>query len=170
MNDHLPWELEIARDAELNPFKDVLVFRKMVDFLRVIPINLKGNMWESMDLIEKKINWKRPPKEGDGRKAHLLEDKQILSVGVFDEVSFYTLFRAFWKHGKEKQVTWARFGKKQDNNATLQDFDEALDLQCVETASQSSLTSSMIEGDDVTTICDDVKVADLKKPMDDYAG
>ncbi|GJV89370.1 hypothetical protein Tco_1533308 [Tanacetum coccineum] len=28
-----------------------------------------------------------------GRKAHLLEDKQIPSVGVFDEVSFYTLFR-----------------------------------------------------------------------------
>ena len=28
-----------------------------------------------------------------GRKTHLLEDKQIPSVGVFDEVSFYTLFR-----------------------------------------------------------------------------
>ncbi|GJR67847.1 hypothetical protein Tco_0013912 [Tanacetum coccineum] len=28
-----------------------------------------------------------------GRKAHLLEDKKIPSVGVFDEVSFYTLFR-----------------------------------------------------------------------------
>nr|GEU82608.1 hypothetical protein [Tanacetum cinerariifolium] len=28
-----------------------------------------------------------------GRKAHLLKDKQISSVGVFDEVSFYTLFR-----------------------------------------------------------------------------
>ncbi|GJU78732.1 hypothetical protein Tco_1275802 [Tanacetum coccineum] len=28
-----------------------------------------------------------------GRKAHLLEDKQISSVGVFDEVSFYTLFQ-----------------------------------------------------------------------------
>ncbi|GJS92606.1 hypothetical protein Tco_0799574 [Tanacetum coccineum] len=27
------------------------------------------------------------------RKAHLLEDKQIPSVGVFDEVSLYTLFR-----------------------------------------------------------------------------
>ncbi|GKA55093.1 hypothetical protein Tco_0754042 [Tanacetum coccineum] len=28
-----------------------------------------------------------------GRKAYLLEDKQIPSVGVFNEVSFYTLFR-----------------------------------------------------------------------------
>ncbi|GJY79108.1 hypothetical protein Tco_0484909 [Tanacetum coccineum] len=28
-----------------------------------------------------------------GRKAYLLEDKQIPSVWVFDEVSFYTLFR-----------------------------------------------------------------------------
>ncbi|GJU55884.1 putative reverse transcriptase domain-containing protein [Tanacetum coccineum] len=28
-----------------------------------------------------------------GRKSHLLEEKQIPSIGVFDEVSFYTLFR-----------------------------------------------------------------------------
>ncbi|GKE56995.1 hypothetical protein Tco_1496180 [Tanacetum coccineum] len=57
---------EIARDAEVNPFKDVLVFRKMVEFLVAIPINLKGNMWESEDLIENPIKWNRPPKEGDG--------------------------------------------------------------------------------------------------------
>ncbi|GJV31569.1 MAK10-like protein, partial [Tanacetum coccineum] len=39
---HLPGEWEIARDAEINPFKDVLVFRRMVEFLRAIPINLKS--------------------------------------------------------------------------------------------------------------------------------
>ncbi|GJY66318.1 hypothetical protein Tco_0468556 [Tanacetum coccineum] len=55
-NNHLPREWEIARDAEVNPFKDVLVFRKMVEFLGAIPINLKGNMWESEDLIENLIN------------------------------------------------------------------------------------------------------------------
>ncbi|GJX72674.1 hypothetical protein Tco_0309845, partial [Tanacetum coccineum] len=66
MNYHLLGEWEIARDVELNPFKDVLVFRKMVDFLGAIPINLKGNMWESGDLIEKKIDWNKPPKKGDG--------------------------------------------------------------------------------------------------------
>nr|GEW85822.1 ribonuclease H-like domain-containing protein [Tanacetum cinerariifolium] len=77
---------------------------------------------------------------------------------------------SFGKHLEEKHVIWAQFGKKQDKNATLQDFDEALNLQCVETASQSSLTSSMIESDNVTTICDDVNVADLKKPMEDCAG
>nr|GEU81191.1 putative ribonuclease H-like domain-containing protein [Tanacetum cinerariifolium] len=31
---HLPGEWEIARDAEINPFKDVIVFRRMVDFFR----------------------------------------------------------------------------------------------------------------------------------------
>ncbi|GJS27085.1 hypothetical protein Tco_0487705 [Tanacetum coccineum] len=41
---HFLKEWEIARDAKLNPFKDVLVFRKMVEFLGAIPINLKGNM------------------------------------------------------------------------------------------------------------------------------
>ncbi|GJS20180.1 reverse transcriptase domain-containing protein [Tanacetum coccineum] len=65
-NNHLPGEWEIARDVEVNPFKDVLVFRKMVEFLGAKLINLKGNMWESKDLIENPINWNRPPKEGDG--------------------------------------------------------------------------------------------------------
>nr|GEX43086.1 hypothetical protein [Tanacetum cinerariifolium] len=42
---HLPGEWEIARDVEINPFKDVLVFRRMVEFLGVILINLKRNMY-----------------------------------------------------------------------------------------------------------------------------
>ncbi|GJU31281.1 hypothetical protein Tco_1174870 [Tanacetum coccineum] len=63
---HLPRELEISKDAELNPFKDTLVFRRMVEFLGAIPINLKCNMWESEDLIKKPINWDKPPKNGDG--------------------------------------------------------------------------------------------------------
>nr|GEZ35640.1 hypothetical protein [Tanacetum cinerariifolium] len=41
---HLPREWEIARYAELSPFKDTLVFRRMVDFLGAIPINLKSNI------------------------------------------------------------------------------------------------------------------------------
>ncbi|GJZ73458.1 hypothetical protein Tco_0637604 [Tanacetum coccineum] len=63
---HLPGEWEIARDAEINPFKDVLVFRRMVEFLGAIPINLKSNMWESEDLINNPINWNKPPKNSDG--------------------------------------------------------------------------------------------------------
>nr|GEV61893.1 hypothetical protein [Tanacetum cinerariifolium] len=46
----------ITRDAKINPFKDVQVFRRMVEFLGALPINLKGNMWESEDLIENPIN------------------------------------------------------------------------------------------------------------------
>ncbi|GJR07874.1 hypothetical protein Tco_0790526 [Tanacetum coccineum] len=63
---HLPGEWEIAKNAELNPFKDVLVFRRMVEFLEAIPINLKSNMWESEDLIKNPIDWDKPPKDGDG--------------------------------------------------------------------------------------------------------
>ncbi|GJR24184.1 MAK10-like protein [Tanacetum coccineum] len=63
---HLPGEWEISRDAELNPFKDTLVFRRLVEFLGAIPINLKCNMWESENLIKKPINWDKPPKNGDG--------------------------------------------------------------------------------------------------------
>nr|GEU33224.1 hypothetical protein [Tanacetum cinerariifolium] len=53
-------------DSVLSPFKDVLVFRKMVEFLGAIPFNIKRNMWESKELIKKKIDWNKPPKEGDG--------------------------------------------------------------------------------------------------------
>ncbi|GJS33669.1 MAK10-like protein [Tanacetum coccineum] len=63
---HLPGEWEISRDVELNPFKDTLVFRRMVEFLRAIPINLKCNIWESEELIKKPINWDKPPKKRDG--------------------------------------------------------------------------------------------------------
>ncbi|GKA72206.1 MAK10-like protein [Tanacetum coccineum] len=63
---HLPGEWEISKDVELNPFKDTLVFRRMVEFLGAIPINLKCNMWESEDLIKKPINRDKPPKNEDG--------------------------------------------------------------------------------------------------------
>ncbi|GJS77459.1 hypothetical protein Tco_0727340 [Tanacetum coccineum] len=66
IDNNVPWEWEIVRDVELNPFKDVFVFRKMVEFLGAIPINFKGNMRESEDMIDKKIYWNKPPKEEDG--------------------------------------------------------------------------------------------------------
>nr|GEV76149.1 hypothetical protein [Tanacetum cinerariifolium] len=56
----------ITRDAELNPFKDTLVIRRMVEFLGAIPINLKSNMWKSEDLIKNPIKWEKPPRDRDG--------------------------------------------------------------------------------------------------------
>ncbi|GKC89049.1 hypothetical protein Tco_1149698 [Tanacetum coccineum] len=82
----------------------------------------------------------------------------------------FRIAHAFTKHLEEEHMTWAQFGKKRDKKTTLQDFDEALDLQCVETASKSPLTPSKLEGDDVIIICDDVTVADLKKPIKDSTG
>nr|GEV36647.1 hypothetical protein [Tanacetum cinerariifolium] len=63
---HLLGEWEIARDAKINPFKDVLVFRRMVKFLGAVPLNLKRNPWESEDLIDNPTNWDKSPKDGDG--------------------------------------------------------------------------------------------------------
>ena len=56
----------MARDIELDPFEDPLVFRKMVEFLGTLKINLGMNKWKSEDDKEE-WNWKKPPKEGDGR-------------------------------------------------------------------------------------------------------
>ncbi|GKB42964.1 hypothetical protein Tco_0887906, partial [Tanacetum coccineum] len=88
------------------------------------------------------------------RKAHFLEYKQIPSVGVFDEVSFNTLFRAFGKHLEEKHVTWAQFGKKRDKNATLQDFDQALVYRTWRRRQDFHLTPLMFQGDGVTNFCE----------------
>ncbi|GJW79389.1 MAK10-like protein [Tanacetum coccineum] len=55
---HLPGEWEISRDAELNPFKDTLVFRRMVEFLGAIPINLKSIFDEKKALtVLRKFHW-----------------------------------------------------------------------------------------------------------------
>ena len=56
----------MARDIELDPFEDPLIFRKMVEFLGTLPINLGMNKWKS-EGDEEKWDWKKPPKEGDGR-------------------------------------------------------------------------------------------------------
>ncbi|GKB15447.1 hypothetical protein Tco_0849370 [Tanacetum coccineum] len=63
-----------------------------------------GIMNKGLELRQKPSN--------PSRKAHLLEDKQIPSVGVFDEVSFYTLFRALGWHLEEIHMTWAHLDKK----------------------------------------------------------
>ncbi|GKC27197.1 hypothetical protein Tco_1034491 [Tanacetum coccineum] len=48
----------------------------------------------------------------ESRKSHFLEDKQIASVGVFDEVSFYTLFQALGWFLEEIHATLAHLEKK----------------------------------------------------------
>ena len=55
----------LARDTELDPFEDPLVFRKMTDFLGVLPINLGINRCTCED-DDHKWHWRKPPKEGDG--------------------------------------------------------------------------------------------------------
>ncbi|GJV16057.1 hypothetical protein Tco_1361380 [Tanacetum coccineum] len=52
-----------------------------------------------------------------------LAGKEIDKVG---EVSIIWNPMSFGNHLEEKHVTWAQFGKKQDKNATLQDFDQAM--------------------------------------------
>ncbi|GJZ70940.1 hypothetical protein Tco_0634791 [Tanacetum coccineum] len=67
-----------------------------------------------------------------GRKAHLLEDKQIPSVGVFDEV-----FLALGWHLEEIHVTWAHLEKKRTRLRTYTKSLEESCSQSMETASQA---------------------------------
>ncbi|GJR63401.1 hypothetical protein Tco_1505563 [Tanacetum coccineum] len=79
-----------------------------------------------------------------GRKAHLLENKKIPNVGVFDEVSFYTLFRALGWLLKEIHVTWAHLEKKRTR---LRLYTKSLKKLCI----QSVETASRVLSDDVKT-------------------
>ncbi|GJU61853.1 MAK10-like protein [Tanacetum coccineum] len=111
---YLPREWEIARDAEINPFKDVLVFRRMDK----PPKNGDGAWHAKIRLIDpdgeeftktlQSIPITRKLSKRESRKAHLLEDKQIPSVRVFDEVF----------------STWMAFG---GNTRDLDSFEEETD-------------------------------------------
>ncbi|GJV32961.1 hypothetical protein Tco_1393361 [Tanacetum coccineum] len=75
--------------------------------VRMIPCH--AGIVQAAKLRKRAGRWEGLCNAHTGRKAHLLEDKQILSVWIFDEVSFYTLFQAFGKHLDGIHVTWARF-------------------------------------------------------------
>ncbi|GJW16243.1 hypothetical protein Tco_0020376 [Tanacetum coccineum] len=67
------------------------------------------------------------------RKAHLLVDKQILSVGVFDEVSFYIHFQAFGKLWRNTHY-WNNVRKKRDKIAVLHEVTFKECVHCLEMA------------------------------------
>ncbi|GJR58964.1 hypothetical protein Tco_1501126 [Tanacetum coccineum] len=67
---------------------------------------------------------------GGGRKACLLEDKQIPSVGVFDEV-----YLAFGRNLEEIHMTCAHLEKKRTRLRTNTKIFEDLCSQSLETAS-----------------------------------
>ncbi|GKA44789.1 hypothetical protein Tco_0737585 [Tanacetum coccineum] len=67
-----------------------------------------------------------------GRKAQLLEDKQIPSVGVFDEV-----FLALGWLLEEIHMTWAHLEKKQTRLLTYTKSHDDFCKQWLETASQA---------------------------------
>ncbi|GJV18227.1 hypothetical protein Tco_1363550 [Tanacetum coccineum] len=82
----------------------------------------KGRILEAHRLepiLQQQLSQCMAPSYHDGRKAHLLEDKQIPSVGVFDEVYF-----SFGRHLEELHVTWAHLEKKRTRLRTYTNIDQ----------------------------------------------
>nr|GEU43824.1 hypothetical protein [Tanacetum cinerariifolium] len=133
-------EREIARDAEINPFKDVLVFRRMVEFLGSIPINLKRNMWESKDLINNPINWNKPPKNGYGAwhaKIGLIDPDGEEFTKPMITYLIVCRFLALGRLLEEIHVTWDHLEKKWTRLWSYTKSLEDLCIQWLETASQA---------------------------------
>ncbi|GJU47935.1 hypothetical protein Tco_1217490 [Tanacetum coccineum] len=74
-----------------------------------------------------------------GRKVHLLEDKQIPSVGVFDEV--FCIWKAFGGNTRDL----SSFRVETDKNTDLHQYGSRISLHWLETASR-------IQRDAVTTM------------------
>ncbi|GJU49275.1 hypothetical protein Tco_1218830 [Tanacetum coccineum] len=61
------------------------IVRKMIDFLGAIPINLKGNKWESENMFLDGWNWNKPPRERDGFSTWMTFEGNTHDLGSFGE-------------------------------------------------------------------------------------
>ncbi|GKB98831.1 putative reverse transcriptase domain-containing protein, partial [Tanacetum coccineum] len=89
-----------------------------------------------------------------GRKAHLLEDKHIPSVGVFDKV-----YLAFGRHLEEIHVTWAHLEKKRTRLQTYTNISQDYVLR----AGDGILYR--VDGGDFYEICDDLRFIVINNPF-----
>ncbi|GJW56910.1 hypothetical protein Tco_0103641 [Tanacetum coccineum] len=105
------------------------------------------------------LNLPMEPKELEkGRKAHLLEDKQILSVWVFDE------------HLEEIHVTWAHLRKKRTRLQLYTKVDEKKGIQTLEMTSQFLATALGRSSDIVRNLATASGLNRLKEALEDLAG
>ncbi|GJR50597.1 hypothetical protein Tco_1401118 [Tanacetum coccineum] len=82
-----------------------------------------------VSIIQQQISQRMAPSHHDGRKAHLLEDKQIPSVGVFDEV--FSIWKAFGENTRDL----GSFGEETDKITNQHQDSQDLKSQRLEPAS-----------------------------------
>ncbi|GJX85956.1 hypothetical protein Tco_0336730 [Tanacetum coccineum] len=93
-----------------------------------------------------------------GRKAHLLEDKQIPSVGVFDEVT--------WMAFGGNTLDLGLFGEEMDEITTLHQSRRRKSVQTLETASQILAMASKVLKDGVRIIVTASKHNRIKEALE----
>ncbi|GJU25497.1 hypothetical protein Tco_1164118 [Tanacetum coccineum] len=109
-----------------------IIFEQEIENLKVHAKRLFGNenIWVQM---HRSRAWDKVENlDPQNRKAYLLEDKQIPSVGVFDEVYF-----SFGRHLDELHMIWAHLEKKRTRLGTNTKTLEDLCSRSLETASQA---------------------------------
>ncbi|GJW79594.1 ribonuclease H-like domain-containing protein [Tanacetum coccineum] len=114
------WELEFKEVSFLGRILNSPVRPKEIKKVRIKETHHLEH------IIQQPISQRMAPSYHDDRKAYLLEDKQIPSVGVFDEV-----------HLEDLHVTWAHLEKKRTRLRTNTKTLEDLCSQSLETASQA---------------------------------
>ncbi|GKD14102.1 hypothetical protein Tco_1198509 [Tanacetum coccineum] len=64
--ENVPYWTTVVKRESYTPRTSMDEIGKMVEFLGDIPINLKRNMWESEEVIDNKMDWTKPPNDGNG--------------------------------------------------------------------------------------------------------
>ncbi|GJS47365.1 hypothetical protein Tco_0571201 [Tanacetum coccineum] len=88
-----------------------------------------------------------------GRKAHLLEDKKILSVGVFDEV--FSIWKTFGGNTRDL----GSFGEEMDKTTDLHQYLSRISTQKLETALRNTRDAVTIP---TTTVSQDFTTASAR--------
>nr|GEU53632.1 hypothetical protein [Tanacetum cinerariifolium] len=96
---HLPREWEIARDAEIIPFEDVFLFRRMVKVLGAIPINLKNN-------IQRRLRFRVRSGSGNGSTSSELEARVCIHKRIRLDA---TRTLQFQLEGVRHHMSWRQF-------------------------------------------------------------
>ncbi|GKC49203.1 hypothetical protein Tco_1071948 [Tanacetum coccineum] len=108
--------------------------------------------------------------ESDGKKAYLLENKQIPNAGVFDKVSFYTLFQALGWHLEEIHVTWTQFRKKQTRIQLYMKLDIKRAYRPWRRSRNSLRQCQKAQATKSGTLATASEAADLKEALEDSTG
>ncbi|GJV32483.1 retrovirus-related pol polyprotein from transposon TNT 1-94 [Tanacetum coccineum] len=137
MENHVPGEWEIARDTELNPFKDILVFRIIEDNIKnTRDIRIRGleKRKERKECLQEVRNTKAKGLyilNGEQRSRAIEESKDLTSLSLDELIKILKVHEMIIK--KDSEIVKAKGERK---SLALKDKKESSDEECLTSGSE----------------------------------